>query len=264
MALGQTWSEEAPERAQAVCVLGATLRRELFEDRPVLGEWVRIGDRRFRVVGALASEGRSLGMDLDELVVIPVASASALFDSPALFRVLVQARSRDSLDAAVRDVKTELRIRHDGEEDVTVITQEALLGTFDRILGVLTAAVGGIASISLFVAGILIMNVMVVAVAQRREEIGLLKALGASRERIRNLFLTEAAMLALLGAGIGLGIGELATVIACRLFPDLEPGAPWWSMVAAPTVALLSGLGFGLTPARRAAQLEPVEALSRR
>ena len=90
MALGQTWSEEAPERAQAVCVLGATLRRELFEDRPVLGEWVRIGDRRFRVIGALASEGRSLGMDLDELVVIPVASASALFDSPALFRVLVQ------------------------------------------------------------------------------------------------------------------------------------------------------------------------------
>ncbi len=264
MAQGRTWSDDNPERAQAVCVLGATLRRELFRDRPVLGEWVRIGERRFRVIGTLASEGRSLGTDLDEIAVVPVASAAALFDSPALFRILVEAQGRESLDTAVRDVETELRVRHDGEEDVTVITQEAVLGTFDNILGVLTAAVGGIASISLLVAGILIMNVMVVAVAQRREEVGLLKALGASQRRIRDLFLTEAAMLALLGAGVGLLIGQLTTVVMCRVFPVLEPGAPWWSTIAAPAVALLSGVGFGLAPARRAARLEPVEALSKR
>lgn len=260
---GGTWTGDV-DRAQPVVVLGATLQRELFGGTAAIGRQVRLGERRFRVIGITASKGESIGLDLDEVAVVPVASAQALFDAPGLFRILVQARDRDALAAAERDCKRILRERHEGEEDVTVITQESVLSTFDEILTVLTLAVGGIASISLVVAAILIMNVMVVAVSQRREEIGLLAALGAPAGSIRNLFLTEAALLSLLGAGLGLLLGQAASWVGHRLYPVVEPWAPWWASGLAVGTALLLGLLFGVAPARRAARLDPVAALSRR
>ena len=141
---------------------------------------MRVGDRRFRVIGVLAASGSGLGMNTDELAIVPVSVAQAMFDTNTLFRILVEARDRDAIDAAKTQMVAILRQRHDGEEDVTVITQDALLATFDRLIGTLTLGVAGIAAISLAVAGILVMNVMLVSVAQRRSEIGLLKALGAS------------------------------------------------------------------------------------
>jgi len=182
-------------RGATVCVIGEKIRSELFGAGPAVGQWLRIGDWRFRVVGVLASEGRSIGVDVQELVVIPVASAEALFNSQALFRVLVEARSREAMPRVTQWVLDTLRERHQGEEDVTVITQDAVLATFDRIFQALTMTLGGIAAISLGVAGILIMNVMLVAVSQRTAEIGLLKALGADRRQIILLFLVEAVLL---------------------------------------------------------------------
>ena len=161
-------------RGATVCVIGEKIRSELFGAGPAVGQWLRIGDWRFRVVGVLASEGRSIGVDVQELVVIPVASAEALFNSQALFRVLVEARSREAMPRVTQWVLDTLRERHQGEEDVTVITQDAVLATFDRIFQALTMTLGGIAAISLGVAGILIMNVMLVAVSQRTAEVGLL------------------------------------------------------------------------------------------
>jgi putative ABC transport system permease protein len=149
----------------------------------------------------------SLGMDMDDLALIPVASAQALFNTSSLFRILVEARERELLERAEQAIKDTIRQRHDGEDDVTVITQDAVLATFDRIFTVLTLAVGGIATISLVVAGILVMNVMLVAVSQRTAEIGLLKALGAPAGRITMFFLTEATILSLCGAVFGILIG---------------------------------------------------------
>ena len=165
--------------SESVCVLGAKVRRELFGQEQAIGTWVRLGDRRFRVIGVMASQGESMGFNTDEIVIVPVASAHMLFNTSGLFRILVEAKSRDAIEPAQRDAEEILLRRHNGERDVTVITQDAVLATFDRILRALTLAVGGIAAISLSVAGILIMIVMLIAVSQRVKEIGLLKALGA-------------------------------------------------------------------------------------
>ena len=247
-----------------VCVLGATLRRELFGPRSALGEWVRIGEWRFRVVGVLGARGESLGLSTDEAIYIPVAAAQSLFDTESLFRILVEGQTRAALPEAKRDIENILRARHEGEEDVTVITQDAVLATFDRILRALTLTVAGIAGISLVVAGVLIMNVMLIAVSQRTAEIGLLKALGAPRQRVLRLFLTEAALLSLAGATAGIAIGFAGDWVIGRLYPALPLGAPAWAVVAAALVALGTGLLFGVLPARRAAGLDPVKALAKR
>jgi putative ABC transport system permease protein len=261
---GRFLPEGDPQRASPVCVLGAKVRTELFGAHKALGEWVRIGDRRFRVIGVLATEGRSIGIDIEEVVVIPVASALALLNTNSLFRILVEARTREDVPQVRKGITDIIRARHEGEDDVTVITQDAVLATFDRILRALTLTVAGIAAISLAVAGILIMNVMLVAIAQRTAEIGLLKALGASARSIQRLFVAEATVLSLLGALLGFVIGEAGSWLVGRLYPVLPVGTPWWAIVAALTVALLTGVVFSLLPARRAARLDPVQALSRR
>ena len=253
-----------PRRAAPVVVLGRKIARELFANESPLGRWVRIGDRRFRVVGILASEGRSIGLDVDDMAIVPVASAQALFDTPSLFRVLVEARSGADVTRAQAAVRRIVRQRHEGEDDVTVITQDAVVGTFDRIFRALTYTVGGVAAVSLGVAGILIMNVMLVAVAQRTAEIGLLKALGARRRTIMALFLAEATILALAGAATGAACGLAAVHVTITFYPALPLSVPDWALAAGVGVALLTAVVFGVLPARRAAALDPVNALSQR
>lgn len=262
--LGRFLPEGDPRQSLPVCVVGARVAAELFGARPALGEWLRIGDRRFRVIGIMAKQGESLGFNTDEIVIVPLAAAQALFNTEALFRVLVEAKSREQISYAKQDVEEIIRLRHEGERDVTVITQDAVLATFDRILRALTLAVGGIAAISLAVAGILIMNVMLIAVTQRRREIGLLKALGATGRQIRLAFLTEALLLAIGGAAVGLVVGELGRNLAAQLYPAIPFQAPWWALVAAPATAVITAVLFTVVPARRAARLDPVQALSRR
>lgn len=253
-----------PRAATPVAVLGAKVREELFGAHPAVGERIRIGDRRFRVIGTLAAQGQSLGFDSDETVIVPVAAAQMLFNTSSLFRVLVEARTRAELDSARRAATALLRERHEGEEDVTVVTQDAVLATFDRVLRALTLAVGGVAAISLAVAGVLVMNVMLIAVSQRTQEIGLLKAIGARPAQIRRLFFVEALMLSAIGALAGLALGEIGSWAVRRLYPNLPAVAPLWAITAALLTALGTALAFSVLPARRAARLDPVQALSRR
>ena len=213
-------------RGASEVVIGANVRNEIFGSQTALGQLVRVGDRRMRVVG----------MNTDELVFVPVSLAQALFNSNTLFRILVEANGRESIDAAKVQVAEILKLRHEGEEDVTVITQDAVLATFDKLLGALTLAVAGIAAISLAVAGILVMNVMLVSVAQRTGEIGLLKALGATG----------------------------GAAIIRLLYPTFPAYPPDWAVLAGLGTALVTGVLFGVMPARRAAQLDPVQALSKR
>lgn len=250
-------------RSQSV-VIGATIREALFGTEPAVGRMLRVGDRRFRVIGVMAATGQGLGVNADEVVFLPVEAALAMFNTETLFRIIVEAKSREAIPAAVEQTRKTLIARHDGEEDVTVITQDAVLATFDRILGALTLAVAGIAGISLAVAGILVMNVMLVAVTQRTAEIGLLKALGATGRTIRRAFLTEAALLSGAGALVGLGLGHAGAWVLRQLYPVLPAFPPDWAVLAGLATALGTGLLFGVLPARRAARLDPIQALARR
>ncbi len=264
MGQGQFLPEEDWERASPVMVLGDKVRADLFGNTNALGQFVRVGDRRFRVIGVLAATGSGLGMNTDEIAVVPVSIALAMFNTNTLFRILVEARSREAIEAAKQQASAIIQARHEGEKDVTVITQDALLATFDRLIGTLTLAVAGIAAISLAVAGILVMNVMLVSVAQRRSEIGLLKALGASGATIRSAFLVEAALLSAFGALVGYALGLLGAAVIRGLYPVFPAYPPDWAVLAGLGTAVATGLLFGVLPARRAAQLDPVAALARR
>lgn len=252
------------DRASPVCILGKKIRDEIFGAHTAIGQWIRLGQNRFRVIGIMASEGRSIGVDVQELVIIPVASAQSLFNAPSLFRIFIEAKSRESMQPVIDFTIETIKQRHHGEEDITVITQDAVLQTFDNILSTLTYGVGGIAAISLVVSGILIMNVMLVAVSQRTSEIGLLKALGASRRNILSLILIEALLLSLIGTVLGFMVG-LAGSWGIRIaLPDLQAHPPVWAMLASFLVAITTGLLFSLLPARKASKLEPVKALQGR
>ncbi len=264
LAQGRFLAEGDWRRGASEAVIGAKIRDELFGAKPALGQLVRIGDRRFRIIGIMASTGQGLGMNTDELVLVPVSLAQAMFNSNTLFRVLVEANSRESIELAKSQATAILKARHEGEEDVTVITQDAVLATFDKLLGTLTLAVAGIAAISLAVAGILVMNVMLVSVTQRTSEIGLLKALGATGGTIRTAFLTEAAMLSLAGAVLGFLLGHAGAAIIRQLYPVYPAYPPDWAAIAGLGTALVTGILFGVLPARRAARLDPVESLAKR
>ena len=264
MGAGGFLPEADLDQAQPVCVLGSTVARELFPSGAPVGEWLRIGDMRCRVLGVLAQQGLAGGFDVDETLIMPVASAQQIFNTSAVFRILVEATDRDAVPAARRDIIEIVKQRHAGEEDITVVTQDALAATFDTIFNMITAGLAGIAAISLIVAGVLIMNVMLVAVSQRTAEIGLLKAVGARNRQVLALFLTEAACLSLLGAVVGIALGAGGIWLMKILFPVLDFAAPPWASVSAVGVAIASGLVFGILPARRAAALDPVNALMKR
>ena len=263
MSQGKFLPDTDLHRGHSVCVIGINIRNELFGAHAALGQWLRIGDRRYRVIGILGSEGQSLGIDTSDTVLIPVASAQSLFNVPSLFRIFIEVETREAIPKVMTFIKNTLRERHQGVEDVTVITQDAVLATFDRILSALTYAVGGIAAISLAVAGILIMNVMLVTVSQRTSEIGLLKSLGASAKEILYLILIEAILLSSLGAVFGLTLGLAGSWMIRYAFPVLPAYPPLWAMLAALVVALATGILFSLLPARKAARLNPVDALMR-
>lgn len=261
--VGRFLPDEDLQRSARVCVIGSKVQHELFEGENPLGEILRIGGERYKVIGVLAPRGMSIGLDMDDLVEIPVAAAMSLFDTTTLFRIFVEVRSHDEMDEAAREVRGILEARHDGVEDITVIKQDSLVAAFDKILSVLTAALVAIAAISLAVAGVGIMNVMLVSVNERTPEIGLLKALGAESGQVLAAFLTEAAILSSLGGLCGILTGYALTALARWLWPVLPAHVPAWAVLTAVVVAITVGLVFGALPARRASRLDPVLALGR-
>lgn len=251
------------DRSSPVAVLGGTSAAELFPGRDPVGQIVRVGDWRMRVIGVLASRGQQLGVDMDDVAIVPVATAMKMLNRRSLFRLLLQVRTHADLDRAKERVVRLIAERH-GEEDVTGITQDAVLGAFTSILGALTLALAGIASVSLAVAGVGIMNVMLVSVSERTREIGLLKALGAGRRQILLAFLAEAVLLSTAGGLLGLLVGWLAVQVLVAIYPALPATPPPWAVVAAFSLSVAVGAGFGVLPARRATRLDPVAALSGR
>jgi putative ABC transport system permease protein len=255
MRTGAFLPDEPWERGSSVAVLGAGLARELFGAAQPVGELVTLGAWRLRVIGVVGTQGTHFGIDMDESIFVPVTTAMRMFDRTSLFRILLQTRPGFSVDSVVERASELLRARH-GEEDFTVTTPDAILSALDAILAVLTLVLVGIAAISLGVAGIGTMNVMLVSVAERTPEVGLLEALGASRRQILALFLTEAALLSAAGGLVGLAVGWLVLRVA--------EVPPLWAAAAAFGLALAVGTLFGFWPALRATRLDPVAALAGR
>lgn len=261
MASGRFLPADLPEAA--VCVLGARVQRELFHGQNPLGRLVRIGEWRFRVIGVIAPRGTSIGMDMDEVVEIPVDTALRLFNRSSLYRILAEVGSHEDIPQAEQASVRVLRERHAGQEDITILTQDSVLATFNQILRALTAALAGIAAISLGVAGLGIMNVMLVSVSERTREVGLLKAVGVTYRQVVAVFLVEAAILSSAGGGLGLLAGLGAGRFLQRLYPEFPIYPPDWAVPVALAVSCSVGLVFGILPARNAARLDPVQALTR-
>jgi len=252
------------DRGAPIAVLGQTAAAELFPGgQDPLGQVLRVADWRMRVVGVMAPRGMQMGVDIDDVVIVPVATAMKMLNRSSLFRVMFQARSHADLERGKERVARVLADRH-GELDVTVMTQDAVLSAFSSILGVLTLALAGIATVSLCVAGIGIMNVMLVSVSERTREVGLLKAVGASRRQILAAFLAEAVLLSAAGGLVGLGLGWTGVRVLVAVFPALPATPPHWAVAAALSMSLTVGAVFGLLPARRATRLDPVAALQGR
>jgi putative ABC transport system permease protein len=251
------------DRGAPVAVLGITVAQELFGDRDPVGQVVRVGDWRMRVIGVLAPRGQQLGMNIDDVVLVPVATAMKMLNRSGLFRLVIQVRTHADLDRAKADVVRLLATRH-GEEDITAITQDAVVSAFSSILGALTMALGGIAAVSLAVAGVGIMNVMLVSVSERTREVGLLKALGAGRGQILAAFLAEAILISAAGGLVGLALGWAAVQLIVAVYPALPASPPVWAVLAAFSLSVVVGGVFGVLPARRATRLDPVAALGGR
>lgn len=259
--IGSFWPAGDPRRGAFLAVLGPKLARELFDDQNPLGRFVRIGGTRFRVVGVMEAKGQMLGFDLDDTVYVPVASTLRLFNMPELSEIDVSFASADLTDRVAADVRRVLTDRHGGTEDFTLTTQAAMLDVLGNVMQTVTAAVGAIAGISLLVGAIGILTMMWIAVGERTSEIGLVRALGASRGQVATVFLAEAAGLAALGgiAGVATGLGLAA---ALRLVvPGMPVETPAAFVVAALVTSLATGIVSGVLPARRAAGLNPIEAL---
>jgi putative ABC transport system permease protein len=248
-------------RRAAVAVLGPKLARELFGAESPLGRRVRAAGLSLLVIGVMEPKGQLLGIDLDDSAYLPVATAMDLFNQSELMAIDLTARDADRIAPMVAAVKSALSARHRGEEDFTVTTQGEALATFGRVIGIITIAVSAIASVSLLVGAIGILTVMWIAVHERTAEVGLLRALGVSRRGVGALFLVEATLLAAAGGVAGLLLAFAVGTAIRAVAPGLPLATPPLAVPVAVAVSTAVGMLSGWLPARRAAGLDPVDAL---
>jgi len=260
LALGSFLPQARDGRSPPYAVLGAKLQRELFAGNSPLGELIRIGDTRFRVIGVMEEKGQMLGFDLDEVAYIPVDWAESLFNREGLMEIDVVFNAGTTSAAMARRIKALLHERH-GAEDFSITTQDDMLASLDRILGTLSIAIGALGGISLLVGAVGILTIMTTTVAERTAEIGLLRAIGASPRQVLGLFLAEATLLSLAGGLLGLLLMGLllgGLHLALPKLPlTLQPAFIGGSLLLSAVIGILAGLA----PAHQAAQLHPVDAL---
>ena len=260
VAAGEYLPADDPHAARAFVVLGAKVAKELYGGANPLGSRLRVGTERYRVVGIMESKGQVLGFDLDDTVFIPVARALDMFNRESLMEIHVTYDPTVPVAEVEAGLKHVLNGRH-GAEDYTVTPQQKMLEVFDTILNAITFAVAAIGAISLLVGGVGILTILTIAVAERTGEVGLLRALGTTQRGILMLFLGEAALLAAIGGAGGLALGTGVAGLLKLVLPALPVHTPWFYAVLAEVVAVSVGLVAGVLPARRAAALDPLEAL---
>ncbi len=257
---GRFLPDDDPVAPRAYAVLGSKLREELFGESNPLGRRITVGGSRYRVIGVMESKGTVLGFDLDDTVYIPAARALTLFNKDTLFQIDMLYEEGMPVEKVVEGIRGMLEARH-GREDFTITTQQQMLDVLGQVLDVLTFAVGAIGGISLLVGAIGIVTIMTIAIRERTNEIGLLRALGARQSQVLSLFLGEAVVLAAIGGVSGLALGIGVAQLLHAALPALPVHTPLLFVVLAEAIAVLIGLLAGVLPARRAALLDPVEAL---
>ncbi|MBE2197558.1 MAG: ABC transporter permease [Anaerolinea sp.] len=270
---GNFFNEQDIAAGARVAVIGQTVYEKLFPDGDLpIGESIRINNVNFRIIGLLQEKGGSGFNDQDNLILVPISTAQTrLFPArrpDGKLRVdfiYAQLLDEKRQDTAIGQIELVLREQHniafDQQDDFTVLSQDELVSAFAQVTNVLTVFLGVIAGISLLVGGIGIMNIMLVSVTERTREIGLRKAVGARRRDIMWQFLVEAMVLALIGGVVGLLIGIVGTFIVSNLSASLQPVVDWTAVIGAISVSAIIGLAFGVYPAARAAQLNPIDAL---
>ncbi|MBH8576901.1 ABC transporter permease [Nostocaceae cyanobacterium CENA369] len=265
---GRFFTDVDMKRSNQVVVLGAKLAERLFGNNNPTGQQLRIKNASFRVIGVLTAKGSNLGVDYDDAVLMPVITTANRIvgrTSPyglELTYIVASAKNSDSVDAAQFQITNLLRLRHKltGEDDFTINTQKDALQTVGQITGALTIMLAAIAGISLFVGGIGIMNIMLVSVTERTQEIGLRKAIGATEQDILLQFMIEAVIVSAIGGLVGTAVGVGGIFLVAALTP-LEAGISPLAIATAVGVSGGIGLFFGVVPARRAAKLDPIVAL---
>ena len=257
---GSFLPHDNPLAPRALAVLGSKVKHELFGNRNPVGQRIRVGGNRFRIVGVMQSKGQVLGFDLDDTVYIPLARGLELFNRDSLMEIDVLYRPGVAEKKVVAGIRKMLTARH-GREDFTITTQQQMLDVMGSILNIITFAVAAIGAISLLVGAIGIVTIMTISVAERSSEIGLLRALGARHSQIMALFLGEAVVLSGIGGLIGLAVGIGAAQLLHAAIPALPVHTPLSYVILAEASALIIGLAAGVIPARHAARLDPVEAL---
>lgn len=254
---GRFFKLSEDQSSRKVAVVGQTVKNNLFEKGKALDQTIDVAGLKYKVIGTLGPRGSIFGIDLDNGIYIPFSFAQRQFGIDRLNTIYISAN--DPQDVKNIQVKaTNILKKRLSEDEFTVQTQQQALSTISQITAVLTAALGGIAAISLIVGGIGIMNIMLVSVTERTREIGLRKAVGAKPSDIRNQFLIEAVTLSVLGGIIGIALGIGISLIIGRFFTTT---VPWWSVALSFGFSMLVGVIFGVAPAIRASRLNPIQAL---
>lgn len=264
--VGRCFGPVEIENRSQVCVLGRELLRKLEADEGIVGGYININRKRFRVIGLLEYKGSFLGESLDDVLLVPYTTAVKMFpQSRRRLAFMAQSSSPELVPESKAEIIDVLRRRHglgpSQPNDFRIFTQDEILEQFKKMSIVGTAVLGGMVGISLLVGGIGIMNVMLVSVTERTREIGLRKAVGARRRDILAQFLTEAVVLSLAGGVFGIALGYGITYVAALHPQMIDVAVPLWAVLVGVGFSGAVGVVFGFLPAFKAAILPPIEAL---
>jgi putative ABC transport system permease protein len=267
-ARGRFISDADNDTRRRVAVIGEQVRQDLALPEDPVGEFIQINGEWLKIIGLLEAKGEILGQSQDNRVMIPYSTMASLQGNQRLPDIAVQLTLANLADldnvrqTITRLLRTAHKLKKDAEDDFRIQTAEQLQETFNSILTTVTIVMTSIVSISLLVGGIGIMNIMLVSVTERTREIGICKAIGAKRHHILLQFLLEALVLCLLGGLAGLAIGYGAGALAASLIPNFPPAhTPWWAIALAVGFSAAVGVGFGILPAAKAANLDPITSL---
>lgn len=261
---GRNISSEDVQYRRNIVILGQEIREELFPNESPLDKQIRISGQQYRVAGALKSKGAIFGQSLDRIVVIPYTTGLSVYGGHRNINIQVKAPAMELVQAAMDEVTGVLRVIRrvaPGEaNDFEIETNDSLAGTFDQFTTILYIVGFVIGGITLFGAGIGVMNIMLVSVTERTREIGIRKAVGATRRAITSQFLMEAVFICQVGGLIGMALGILAGN-GMALWIETEPVVPFWAVGMGFFGMLVIGIVFGVYPAYKASRLDPIESL---
>jgi putative ABC transport system permease protein len=251
------------DKNNKVCIIGQKVKEEIFGSKPALNEKISINRMKHVIIGIMESKGTALGINLDDIVIVPLPSGQEMFygGENTVFEILASARSPEDIGLASQSIKEILYAAHDYNEDFTIVDQDSMIGSFAKIFDMLRFMLAGVACISLVVGGIGIMNIMLVSVRERTREVGIRKAIGAKRKDIGMQFLIEAVTLSVLGGMIGIFIAWMGAMTISFFYPSLPVTLSLWSVLTAFFFSLSVGVFFGVYPALKASGVDPVEAL---